>query len=236
MESSEQPTIAQIFDHPTGARGRSTAQVAEFLRAGIVSGDLASGERINETEMAARLSVSRTPLREALKLLQAEGLVEIRPNRGAWVTKQSLTDVAETIELLICLEVNACEAACANLTEDDMRRISQLHHDMTAAFEVGDLMGYFRNNQAIHQAIVDCAANQVISRLYKAESARVRRFRYAGNEIPKRWNEAAREHEQILEALGRRQAGLLRELLRAHHHRGWAAARDKLESDPEYQD
>jgi DNA-binding GntR family transcriptional regulator len=92
-------------------------------------------------------------------------------------------------------------------------------------------MAYFELNQAIHQRIVDAAQNPALSRIYAAECARIRRYRYAGNRRNERWERAIAEHEQILETLRLRDGPLLREMLRAHHQSGWSVSRAVLESE-----
>lgn len=212
-------------------RGRSAAHVAERLRDMILSGELPPGERISERMLTEGLGVTRTPLREAFKILETEGLLTIVPNRGAQVIKLSPADVDMAMELLAGLESVAAEWACARGTAEQFAEVAALHARMVACQRGGDLVGYFRINQEIHQNIVDCAHNPALSRVYRAESARVRLYRFAGNRVNERWSRAVMEHEQILLALQQRQGPLLRELLRAHHLNGWRVTRRVLAND-----
>ncbi|MCJ8145192.1 GntR family transcriptional regulator [Ancylobacter sp. A5.8] len=206
-------------------RGRSATHVAERLRDMILGGDLPAGRRISERMLTEGLGVTRTPLREAFKILETEGLLHIVPNRGAQVAELSPADVDMAMELLVGLESVAAEPACARATAAQFAAVEALHGQMVACQRDGDLMGYFRINQDIHQNIVDCAHNPALSRVYRAESARVRLYRFAGNRVRQRWSCAVMEHEQILQALKQRQGPLLRELLRAHHLNGWRVTR-----------
>lgn len=228
MKESDMGKIASDFEHASSPRGRSSTQVADYLKAMIISGELKAGERINESTMSTTLAVSRTPLREAIKILQAEGLVEIKPNRGAWIKEQSIQDVSDTIALIVGLERMSAEAACEKTSDSDISELEAMQTQMVQAFNEKDLMNYFKLNQKIHQKIIDCAGNRVLSRVYRMESLKVQRFRYVGNEIPNRWAEAIEEHEQILTALKNREVGLLRELFKSHHLRGWRSAREVL--------
>ena len=206
--------------------GNRTQLATTRLRQMIVAGELAPGQRISEREVGEQLDgVSRTPLREAFKILAAEGLVTISPNRGASVTALSIAEVDDTIELLVGLEGLAAETACERISEADLAAIDELHQRMAAAFSAGQLMAYFELNQAIHQRLVDAGGNRVLSRIYAAECARIRRYRYAGNRRHERWELAFAEHEQILVALRERNGPLLREILCAHHHNGWLVSR-----------
>jgi DNA-binding GntR family transcriptional regulator len=212
-------------------RGTRTVVAARRLRELIVSGELVPGQRITERLVADHLEgMSRTPLREAFKILEAEGLVRIEPNRGAVVTALSVDEVAAAIDVLIGLETLAAEAACAHITDAEIAAIEALHDRMEQAYRGGDLMAYFHLNQAIHQHIVDAARNPVLSRIYAAECARIRRYRYAGNQQNERWGRAVREHEAILDALRERAGPMLREILREHHRRGWVVSRGVLET------
>lgn len=212
--------------------GNRTQVATNRLRQMIVAGDLAPGQRISEREIGEQLDgLSRTPLREAFKMLAAEGLVTISPNRGATVTALSMAEVEDTIELLIGLEGIAALAACEHLSEAQLAEIDELHQRMAAAYRGEQLMEYFELNQAIHQRIVDGAGNRVLSRIYAAECARIRRYRYAGNRRHERWERALAEHQQLLGALKERNGPLLRELLCAHHHNGWLVSRTLVERE-----
>lgn len=211
-------------------RGRAAMRVVERIRDMIIAGELAAGARISERMLTERLGVTRTPLREAFKILEAEGLVRIVPNRGAEVVALSLAEVEAAIEVLIGLESVAAELACARATPEEIEAIARLHARMVACQTAGDLMGYFHLNQDIHQRIVDGAHNAALSRVYRTESARIRRYRFAGNRSPERWARAVAEHAQILDALQQREGALLREILRTHHLKGWQVTRRTLES------
>ena len=212
--------------------GNRTQVATNRLRQMIVAGDLAPGQRISEREIGEQLDgLSRTPLREAFKMLAAEGLVTISPNRGATVTALSMAEVEDTIELLIGLEGIAALAACEHLSEAQFAQIDELHQRMVAAYRGEQLMEYFELNQAIHQRIVDGAGNRVLSRIYAAECARIRRYRYAGNRRHERWERALAEHQQLLGALKERNGPLLRELLCAHHHNGWLVSRTLIDRE-----
>lgn len=215
---------------PNGPRGERSTVAARRIRDMIVAGEFEPGSRIAERSITERLGISRTPLREAFKILEAEGLVRIEPNRGAMVTQLSLSDVEAAIEMLIGLETVAAEHACQRATEAEIQAVARLHDEMVAAYGAGDLMTYFNLNQMIHQRIIDSAHNPVLSRVYRAESARISRYRYAGNLQRERWARAMQEHEEILDALRHREGPLLREVLRAHHKRGWDATRRMLDA------
>jgi len=232
MQSMPDPALTGTLSSTArNARGRSATYVAERVRDMILAGDLPPGERISERMLTEGLGVTRTPLREAFKILETEGLLHIVPNRGAQVSKLSPRDVDMAMELLAGLESAAAELACERGTVEQFDLVEALHQRMVTCQREGDLMGYFRINQEIHQHIIDCAHNPALSRVYQAESARVRLYRFAGNRVSERWARAVMEHEQILAALKQRQGPLLREVLRAHHLNGWRVTRLVLENE-----
>lgn len=211
------------MDNPHGNR---TQIAAQRLRQMIVAGDLLPGQRISERIISDQLDgLSRTPLREAFKILAAEGLLTIAPNKGASVTALTVKEVEDAIEFLIGLEGVASIPACERITPEAIDELEALHEKMVEAYRNEELMKYFELNQAIHQRIVDAAGNGVLSRIYAAECARIRRYRFAGNHRHERWDRAVAEHEQILNALRDRDGALLRELFRAHHMNGWKVSR-----------
>lgn len=216
---------------PAEPRGRATGLAVARLRDLIVQGELPPGSRVPERAICERLGLSRTPLREALKILAFEGLLTIEPNRGAVVTQLTLDDVEVTLQVLVGLEGMAAELACARITDEEIDAIARLHARMLGHHAGGALLDYFHANQAIHQAMVDAAANPVLSRIYRAESGRIWRYRYAGNLEHPRWDRAVREHEQILEALRLRDGALLRELLRTHMTGGWQVVKRMLSEE-----
>lgn len=188
------------------------------LRDFIVEGHLPSGARIPERELCARFAVSRTPLREALKVLAAEGLVELLPNRGARVREFTEAGIRHLFEVIAGLDFVAGRLACARISDEDIAAVERLHLDMYTSYLRRELTEYFRLNQMIHQAIVDAAGNPVLSANYASANAVIRRLRYSANLKSERLGDAMREHEAIIDAL-RRRAGEELGLLMFEHMR-----------------
>ncbi|OQW55481.1 MAG: GntR family transcriptional regulator [Proteobacteria bacterium SG_bin9] len=175
------------------------------LRNYIVAGDLAPGARIPERELCEKFEVSRTPLREALKVLAAEGLIELLANRGARVRVFSEGDIRNLFEVIAGLDFVAGRLACERITDEGIANIERLHLDMYTCYMRRELADYFRLNQQIHQEIVDAAGNPVLSANYASANAVVRRLRFAANLVHRdRLSDAMREHEDIVDALRRR--------------------------------
>lgn len=207
--------------------------VAARLRDMIVEGELPPGARITERVLCERLAVSRTPLREAIKILANEGLLTLLPNRGARVTAISLAEADDTMYLLSVLEGTAGELACARITAPEIAAIEALHGRMVAHYRRGERMEYFKVNQSIHAALIAASGNQALVWAHGRLGARMRRMRYVGNLRSSRWDDAVREHEHIVEALARRDGPLLGQVLRSHLLGGWRVVRELLRAELE---
>ena len=191
-------------------------ETVDRMRDLIVQGRLAPGERLNERVLCEQLGISRTPLREAIKLLATEGLVDLLPNRGAIVSRIDPARLAETLHVMGALEGLAGELACRHASAERIARIRALHQKMLTRYARGDLEGYFQYNQAIHLEIVEASGNAILANAYRQLNANVRRARYMANLSSERWSEAVREHEAILAALEARDVQTLKRLLQDH--------------------
>lgn len=194
-------------------------QVASRLRTMLVEGQIAPGAKLNERELSAQLRVSRTPLREAIKLLAAEGLVDLLPNRGAVAVKLTEADVVNTFELLATLEGMSGELAAQRITDEELAELRALHYEMMACFARRDLSGYYRINARIHTAINDAARNPVLASTYRSINARVQSLRFRTNQNEAKWKNAVAEHERMVEALAAHDAAAMRTLMIQHLNR-----------------
>jgi len=186
------------------------------LRALITDGALRPGSRIDERELCQRFGISRTPLREALKVLASEGLVELLPHRGSRVTRLSAPELRDAFEIVAALEALAGELACQRITDAEIDALAAVHSRMEEHYRRGELAEYFVCNQTIHEAINRAAGNAQLTEMYALISNRVRRARYMANHSPERWANAVREHVEILAALRRRDGVTCGRLLREH--------------------
>lgn len=190
--------------------------LADQLRRAIVHGELRPGAKISEKILCEQFGVSRTPVREALKILSTEGLVQLMQNRGASVTEVTFEDMQHAFPVMGALEALAGELACENATDAQIERAAALQARMAAMFDKGDRKGYFRVNEEVHQLILEASGNTALPRLMRTVSGQVRRARYMANLSKERWAEAIAEHEEILAALTARDGKKLGRLLKAH--------------------
>jgi DNA-binding GntR family transcriptional regulator len=190
--------------------------VTDHLRNFIIEGVLTPGMKLNERALCETLGISRTPLREALKVLAAEGLIEISPNRGAAVARMTEAEIREAFEVLSGLEAFSGELACERITDDEVEQIKALHHGMLACKAQGDLPGYYSRNQQIHDRINLAARNQVLRQTYLSLNRRVQALRLRSNLKTPKWESAIEDHEQMLLALQARDGQRLSRILRQH--------------------
>ncbi|KWR88119.1 GntR family transcriptional regulator [Cupriavidus sp. IDO] len=204
---------------PKNARLRTlgmSAEIAARLRTMIEEGELPPGVRIDERAFCEVFDVSKTPLREALKVLVSEGLVLHRQYIGYRVAPLDLDELRATFETLHGLEATAGELAAQRLTDASMTRLERRHQAMIDAHAAGRRTDYFRINQEIHQLIIDGAANPVLAGIYASLMSKVHRARGAANADMLRWQESHEEHEAIMAALREPGRPRLAQVMRWH--------------------
>ncbi|NNU82220.1 GntR family transcriptional regulator [Halovulum dunhuangense] len=207
-------------------------QVAERLRELIVHGQLKPGERISEQALCDALDISRTPLREAIKSLAVEGLIELRPNRSAVIAPLRREQTLELFEVIAGMERIAAEHAALRLTPEELRRLDRLQTRMEACHEAGDLKPYFALNQEIHERIVAGAHNAVLVSSHGILLSQVSRARYFALFVPQRWQDSVMEHRMILDALKAHDAAHAGALMRDHVWRTGQIIADAIEDRP----
>ena len=206
--------------------GNLVANIREL----IVEGDLEPGAKVPERILSERYGVSRTPLREALKTLASEGLLELLPHRGARVARLTAEDVDQMFPIMGALEALSGELACQNLTEDQYAEIQALHYQMVLHYTRRELKPYFQVNQEIHEKILSASANQLLLHMYQTLSGRIRRARYVANMSSERWSQAVKEHEEMLNALAARDGTALAKVLKRHLRNKCETVKSYLES------
>jgi DNA-binding GntR family transcriptional regulator len=198
------------------ARSTLPEAAAERLRTLIIEGELAPGARLNERELSERLGVSRTPLREAFRMLAADGLLVQLPNRGAQVVALSPDDVRHAFEVMASLEGLSGELAVARVTSSDLADLRALQAEMEEAHAKHDLPGYYRVNRTIHDRINAIAGNPILTQTFRTLNARLHALRFRSNLVRGKWDQAVAEHRDMIDALAARDGARLREILVRH--------------------
>lgn len=192
------------------------SEIVDHLRELIVSGELAPGQKIPEKALCERFDISRTPLREALKALAAEGMIELLPQRGARVVTITDEELQELFPIIASIEALAGELACEKITDAQLEAIGQMHDEMIEAYKAERSMEYSRLNRAIHFAIFEAADNASLLALYRNLELRIRNIRHTVRQAPRDWKDAVSDHEKILQALRARDASRLAKVMRQH--------------------
>jgi DNA-binding GntR family transcriptional regulator len=203
-------------------------EAATRLRSLIIRGDLKPGEALVEAELCEALGLSRTPLREALKLLAAEGLVQLRLNRSSIVTTIEREEIDELFEAVAGIERIGAELAAIRMTARDHEKLVNLQQCMECHHDSGELRDYFDVNQQIHAFILACARNGALKSTHDGLMARVERARFFALSSQARWDESVEEHRQIMWALAARDSDKAGRLLAHHVQRTGQVVRDTL--------
>lgn len=191
-------------------------ELVPLLRDMIMSGELQPGEKIHEPKLCERFGVSRTPLREALKVLAAEGLVQIAPNRGAIVARITQEEINELFPIMGMLEALAGELAAAKIKKREFTKLMDLHNTMVEHYEKGEWAPYIKLNRAIHESLFTIAGNESLTTLYNTMMVRIHSVRYVAKKSQQRWDEAVDDHRRLMVALEERDGEAVVRILREH--------------------
>lgn len=198
-------------------------QVAERLRNRIYAHDLAPGAWIDEQTLAQEYGISRTPMREALKVLAAEGLVQLKPRRGCYVTELSERDVDEIFPVMALLEGRCAFEAAQRASAEDLAGLAVIHERLEKHAADGDVDRFFEANQAFHQAIQQQADNRWLSQLIDDTRKLMKLTRRDSLRLEGRLKQSLVEHRAILGAIQSRDAGRAGQLMQEHLLSGRAA-------------
>ena len=197
----------------------------------IVTGQIAPGAPLRETELCEILGISRSPLREAIRTLAREGLVTLFPNRSAVAASINFPEIEALFQTMGYLESVATTLLCARASDEDIREISILHHQMLVYYHKRDLKNYIDINQSIHRTIMRLSGNVVLCELWELLAPRVERSRTVANLDPNRWHAAVLEHEEILRCLVAREGENVGKLMVQHYANGLVALKPATTED-----
>ena len=223
------PRATAAAARPPGAlpSGRLAAsalyvQVAEKLRGRILAHTLAPGSWIDEQALAAEFGISRTPLREALKVLATEGLITMKLRRGAYVTEVSERDLAEVYQLLALLESDAAGVVALTASDMQIKELEALHAALEAS--VGDRERFFAANERFHMRLLEVADNRWRNQLVADLRKVMKLNRHHSLFKQGRLEASLKEHRQIMAALKARNAARVQQLMQQHFANGKEAA------------
>jgi DNA-binding GntR family transcriptional regulator len=186
------------------------------LRSLLVEGVIAPGSKLNERALAESLNVSRTPIREAIKRLAADGLVELIANRGAIAVQLSHADVVHTFDVIAQLEGYSGELAAKNISSATLSELEALQYEMMASYARRDLSNYYKLNLRIHHLINQAANNPVLTQLFSQANARIEALRFRSNQNGVKWERAVEEHQEMIDALKTHDVERMRKVMIQH--------------------
>jgi DNA-binding GntR family transcriptional regulator len=207
-------------------------EIVPILRQEIITAKWPPGQRLPEPLLCERFGVSRTPLRDALKVLAGEGLLELTHNSGAVVTEPTADDIEGKLALIELLECHAAAEACARASEAELRQIAKLHQQMGEAFARRDMSRYFRLNDEVHAAAIAAAHNATLVDMHTNLSRHVERLRFLANAHEDLSVDSWSEHDNYIQALLARDARRVVITLRAHLQRVSRKINEELQKHP----
>ncbi|WP_420349375.1 GntR family transcriptional regulator [Pelagibius sp.] len=220
-----QPFPSDFSNVPSTKKMRSVSRapmhvaVAEQVRSLIIDGKLHEGERINENDLAEYLGCSRTPLRDALKVLQSEGLIRIEPHKGTFVSQITVAETEDRFEAMALIERVGGELTTRKITDDQLRWFAELHRQMFAFHDEGKQSEYSELNDRIHRSFVSLSGNKMLAATHENLIVAARRVRVAAIRASERWEESVAEHREILVAMEAREAERVGQLIEQHVRR-----------------
>jgi len=191
-------------------------EVARRIREMIRTGRLKQGERLVEKDLCQEMGISRTPLREAFRLLSSEGLIDLIAHKGAYVARPSMKEIREMFEVMAILEGTCARLAGERMTDADFKKVERLHLRLEKHFEEKDHEKYLEVNQRYHTLIQEMTGNKVFNDVISALRQKILLYRYRQLYQPDRFQASVNEHRDLLEAFRRRDPAAAEELMRKH--------------------
>ena len=196
--------------------GYLAQEAAKRIREMIRKGALKKGDRILEAPMCQAMGVSRTPLREALRILSSEGLIELIPNRGAYVAQPSIKDIGEMFYVMSILE-GTCARVCVEKMDDEgLRRLDDLYRKLEQHCQAEDREKYMAVNHSFHSLVQELAGNSVLSEVIDALRQKILLYRYRQIYQPNRLKESMQEHRLLQRAFRERDPEAAERFMQEH--------------------
>ena len=191
-------------------------KVADMLRDLIMTGKLKEGDKIKENELCETLGISKTPLREALRVLSVEGLIRLVPHRGSFVTKPTFEEISEMFAVMSLLEGFCAREACAKMTQKDFDRLEKLHAKLEENFVKSDQEEYIRINNQYHSFVQKIAGNRTLNQIVNGLRKKILLYRFQSLNLSSRFEHSIREHRDLLDAFRQRDRASAETLMRQH--------------------
>ncbi|MCK5386445.1 MAG: GntR family transcriptional regulator [Gammaproteobacteria bacterium] len=206
-------------------------QVADRLREQIYQHELTPGDAIDEMALCERFGISRTPLREALKVLNSEGLIELIPRRGSFVRSMDIEELNELFPVMVVLEGLCAREAVENCAAQDLQQLDKMHEKLESLAGQGDIDGYYEQNFVFHQAVQDLSGNKWLQRVIGDLRKVLRLARHMQLTMPGRLEASLEEHRQIMQAFIKNDPDMADRNMQNHLKQQWFSLVDKNKSN-----
>jgi len=206
-------------------------QVADRLRDQIYHHELTPGEPIDEMALCERYGISRTPLREALKVLSSEGLIELIPRRGSFVRSMDIEELNELFPVMAVLEGLCAREAVEKCKPKDLKQLEQMHEKLEDFVKQGNIDAYYEQNFVFHQAVQDLSGNKWLQRVIGDLRKVLRLARHMQLTIPGRLEQSLEEHRQIMQAFTQQDPELADQNMQNHLKQQWDSLVNKDKSE-----
>lgn len=191
-------------------------EIANNLRDMIMSGGLKEGDKIKEDELCNSMGISKTPLREALRVLSAEGLIKLVPNRGSYVSTPTFEEIKEMFDVMTVLEGVCARTAAEKMTNKDFESLEELHKKLEENFNNRDQKKYIRYNNQYHSLVQKLAGNRILNQIVNGLRQKILLYRFKSLNLPERFELSIKEHRNLLEAFRQRGPERAEILMRTH--------------------
>ncbi|HOJ77242.1 MAG TPA: GntR family transcriptional regulator [Bacillota bacterium] len=208
--------------------------VFETMREAIINGQLRPGERMMEIQLAEEMGVSRTPVREAIRKLELEGLVVMIPRKGAYVAGLSLKDIADVFEIRRALEGLAAELAADRITDQELENLERYLVKISEEIECGDLNKVVEIDTDFHTLLYQASRNSKLTQIINNLREQIQRFRTTSLSLPGRMRVALDEHRKIVEAISSRDGELARKIAQEHIENAENSMMSMVQQDRKY--
>lgn len=191
-------------------------EIANNLREMIMSGELREGDKIRENELCDLMGISKTPLREALRVLSAEGLIRLIPNRGSFVTTPTFEEIKEMFDVMVALEGVCARTAVEKMSDQDFVKLDNLHRKLEQNFKRKDQKEYIHQNNLYHAFVQELAGNKTLNQIVNGLRQKILLYRFQSLNLPGRFEQSIKEHRSLLAAFRNRDSGKAESLMKSH--------------------
>jgi DNA-binding GntR family transcriptional regulator len=191
-------------------------EIANNLRELIMAGELQKGDKIKEDELCSSMGISKTPLREALRVLSVEGLIRLVPNRGSFVSTPTFEEIREMFGVMSVLEGVCAREAAEKMGEKDLAILEKLHKKLEENYRRKAQREYIRINNQFHSFLQELAGNRTLNQIVNGLRKKILLYRYQSLNLPERFAQSIQEHRDLLEAFRKKDPKKAETLMRRH--------------------